>query len=209
MGDESAGRNAGIRRLAISVEGATEREFVSRVLKPHLEQFGVHVRAVDIGGNVSLDKIRGVLPPLMGGFDCVSTLYDFYGFKRRDGRNVDQLEQAIHALVDPHQQPRLIPYVQQYEFEALIFASPEVAVSHLQGRDKDLAVMQEAIRRSGTPEHVNDGVETSPSHRLKKLFGGYDKKRHGPEIVQMAGLEAIRQTCKRFDAWVTKLEQIG
>ena len=208
MGDESAGRNAGIKRLAISVEGATEREFVSRVLKPHLAPFGVHALGVDIRGNVSLDKIRGELPSLMGSFDFVSTLYDFYGFKRREGRSVDQLEQAIHSLVGPQEQPRLLPYVQQYEFEALIFATPQVAVTHLQGRDKDLAIMQEAIRRSGTPEHVNDGVETSPSHRLKKLFGGYDKKRHGPEIVQIAGLEAIRQTCKRFDAWVTALERI-
>lgn len=208
MGEESAGRNAGIRRLAISVEGATEREFVRRVLQPHLLLYGLDVRGIDIGGNVSLDKIRSELPGLLRSFDFVSTLYDLYGFKRREGRGVDQLESAIHALVEPHQQPRLIPYVQQYEFEALIFATPDIAVTHLQGRDKDLAVMQEAIRRSGTPEHVNDGVETSPSHRLKKLFGGYDKKRHGPEIVQMAGLDAIRQTCKRFDAWVTALERL-
>lgn len=207
MGDESAGWNAGIRRLAISVEGATEREFVSRVLKPHLQPFGLDVRGVDIRGNVSLDKVRGELPALLGGFDVVSTLYDFYGFKRRDGRNVDQLEQAIRELVELHLQPRFIPYVQQYEFEALIFAAPELAVTHLQGRDQDLATMREAIRRSGTPEHVNDGVETSPSHRLKKLFGNYDKKRHGPEIVEIAGLAAIRQACKRFDAWVAALEQ--
>lgn len=42
-------------RLAISVEGATEREFVSRILAPHLRQAGwVDVKPVDIGGNVSL-----------------------------------------------------------------------------------------------------------------------------------------------------------
>lgn len=206
MGDESAGGNARIRRLAISVEGATEREFVSRVLKPHLEPLLLDVRAVDIRGNVSLDKVRGELPALLGSFDYVSTLYDFYGFKRRDGRSVTELEQAIHHLVEAHQQPRLIPYVQQYEFEALIFAVPELTVNCLQGRNSDLASMHDAIRRSGSPEHVNDGVETSPSHRLKKLFGGYDKKRHGPEIIQMAGLGAIRQTCKRFDTWVATLE---
>ena len=94
MGDEFAGGNARIRRLAISVEGATEREFVSRVLKPHLEPLLLDVRAVDIRGNVSLDKVRGELPALLGSFDFVSTLYDFYGFKRRDGRNVAELEQA-------------------------------------------------------------------------------------------------------------------
>jgi hypothetical protein len=53
-------------RLGISVEGATEREFVSRVLRPHLALFQVAVTAVDLRGNVSLDKIRGALPALLG-----------------------------------------------------------------------------------------------------------------------------------------------
>jgi hypothetical protein len=65
-------------RLGISVEGATEREFVNRLLRPHLLQYGVQTKAVDLRGNVSLDKIRAVLPALLGGFDHISTLYDYY-----------------------------------------------------------------------------------------------------------------------------------
>ena len=76
-------------RLGISVEGATEREFVSRLLRPHLARFGVTATAIDLRGNVSLDKIRGVLPALLGGFDRVSTLYDFYRFKGRGGLSIE------------------------------------------------------------------------------------------------------------------------
>ena len=196
-------------RLGISVEGATEREFVSRLLRPHLARFGLIVNAVDLRGNVSLDKIGGVLPALLGGFDHVSTLYDFYGFKGRADRGIDQLEVAIGELIDPQRRARLTPYVQRYEFEALLFAVPQQAVEWLQGSDSQLAAMRDAVKRSGSPEMVNDGFETSPSHRMRKLFAGYDKKLHGPEIVERAGLEAIRKECLRFDAWVAQLESLA
>ena len=196
-------------RLGISVEGATEREFVSRLLRPHLARFGVAVTAIDLRGNVSLDKIRGVLPPLLGGFDRVSTLYDFYRFKGRGELSIEQLELAIGELVQPDGRERLIPYVQRYEFEALLFAVPQHAVGWLQGSAVQLAAMQDAVRRSGSPELVNDSYETSPSHRMQKLFAGYDKKLHGPEIVKLAGLAAIRLECPRFNEWVTRLEGLG
>lgn len=196
-------------RLGISVEGATEREFVSRLLRPHLARLGVIVTAIDLRGNVSLDKIRGVLPPLLGGFEHVSTLYDFYRFKGRGELNIEQLELAIGELVAPDRRKRLIPYVQRYEFEALLFAVPQHAVDWLQGSAAQLAQMQDAVKRSGSPELVNDSYETSPSHRMQKLFAGYDKKLHGPEIVELAGLASIRKECRRFDAWVTQLEGLG
>jgi hypothetical protein len=195
-------------RLGISVEGATEREFVNRVLRPHLSTFGITVTAIDLRGNVSLDKIRGVLPALLGSFERVSTFYDFYGFKGRDERSIERLESAIGDLVDVERRERLIPYVQRYEFEALLFAVPQHAVDLMGGTHAQREEMQQAVRRAGSPELVNDSFETSPSHRMKKYFSAYDKKLHGPEIVALAGLPAIRNECPRFHAWVTKLEQL-
>lgn len=195
-------------RLGISVEGATEREFVNRLLRPHLLKYGVDAKAIDLRGNVSLDKVRGVLPALLGGFDHVSTLYDYYRFKGRGARTVDELEAAIGELVEPDRSSRLTPYVQRYEFEALLFAVPKHAVDWLQGTPAQLSEMEEAVRRSGSPELVNDSVDTSPSHRMQKLFAGYDKKLHGPEIVELAGLELVRAECTRFDVWLTRLEQL-
>ena len=195
-------------RLGISVEGATEREFVNRVLRAHLTVYGITVTAIDLHGNVSLDKIRGVLPALLGGFDHVSTFYDFYEFKGREARNIEQLEAAIGALVDAGSRKRLIAYVQRYEFEALLFGVPEQAVEFMGGSAVQLEEMRQTVRRAGSAELVNDSFETSPSHRMKKYFAGYDKKLHGPEIVALAGLAAIRKECPRFDAWVSKLEQL-
>lgn len=198
-----------MRRLGISAEGATEREFVNRVLRPHLAPFGLAVTAIDLRGNVSLDKIRGVLPALFGGFDLVATFYDFYGFKGRGHRTVDELETAILELADIGNRPRFIPYVQLYEFEALLFAAPAQAVAWLSGTAQNLAAMEDAVRQCGSPERVNDSVQTSPSHRMQALFARYDKKLHGPEIAELAGLAQIRAGCARFDEWITRIEQLG
>lgn len=197
-------------RLGISVEGATEREFVSRVLKPHLLSFGIDTTGLDIHGNVSLDKIHGVLPSILGDFNHVSTLYDFYGFKQRAMHTVETLTAAIGERLSNAQRARLTPYVQLHEFEALLFAVPEQTVEWLEGNESALQAMRQAVTQCGSPEAVNDSPHTSPSHRLKGLFGSnYDKKFHGPEIIELAGLPAIRAECPRFDAWVASLEKLG
>jgi hypothetical protein len=198
-----------MKRLGISTEGATEREFVNRLLRPHLSQFGLTTTAIDMRGNISLDKIKESLPALFGSFDFVSTFFDFYGFKGRGQRTIIELESAILGLASVAQRQRFVPYVQQYEFEALLFAAPAEAVEWLGGTQLDLAAMQEAVRKCGSPERVNDSVETSPSHRMQALFSRYDKKLHGPEIVELAGLAGIRTQCPRFNSWLGRLEGLG
>lgn len=196
-------------RLGFSVEGPTERAFISRVLGPHLARFNVDAHATSLGGNVSLDRIRDELPPLLGSFDHVSTLYDFYGFKKRGARNVDELLAAISDLVHPEQRRHLTPYVQMYEFEALLFAVPETVVHVLDGGARELAGLRSVLATCGPPEAVNDSPQTSPSHRLASLFPHFDKPLHGRHILEAAGLAAIRAECPRFDAWVASLEMLG
>lgn len=197
-------------RLGISVEGATEREFVNRLLRPHLQGFGwVQVVGVDMRGNISLDKISDELPRLLGSFNHVSTLYDYYGFKRRDGLSAPALEAAMAQRFDSARQARLTPYVQVHEFEALLFAAPAQTHDWLGGPAARLQALRAAVAAAGSPEAVNDSPQTSPSHRLKALFPQFDKKLHGPEIISRAGLAAIRAQCPRFNAWICRLEQLG
>jgi hypothetical protein len=196
-------------RLGISVEGASEREFVSRILAPHLASFGVTAVGVDIRGHVSLDRVRNTLPRLLGDFQFVSTLYDYYAFARRGELDADGLEAAIAAMVDGQQRIRLLPYIQRYEFEALLFAVPEHTVKWLGASVETLAAMRQAVQQCGSPERINDSPQTSPSHRIRSLFPNYRKTLHGTDVIELAGLAAIRQHCPRFDAWVTALEHLG
>ncbi len=49
-------------RLGISVEGATEREFVTHVLRPHLIKYGWDVvKPVSLGGSVSFSRVKNEL----------------------------------------------------------------------------------------------------------------------------------------------------
>ncbi len=196
-------------RLGISVEGASEREFIRLVLQPHLASFGIQATPIDMRGHVSADRLRGILPRLLGDFEVVSTLYDFYGFARRASSRVEELESLISGLVREPLRQRLIPYVQQHEFEALLFAVPEHTVTVVGAAQSMVAELQNMVRACGGPELINDDPQTSPSHRLQRLMPRYRKTFHGPQALAKAGLPAIRAQCPRFHAWISKLESLG
>jgi len=210
-------------RLAISVEGPTEREFCREVLQPHLHAFGVwmepkivvtkrNLRAADDkGGAVSVERIATEVRPLLASFDWVTTFYDFHGFRGREvGESPDALCERIAARLD---RPRkLLPYVQVYEFEALLFAMPQIVGDFLEC-PAVAGEMSDAVALCGGAEQVNDGVRTTPSRRLEKAFMDhlrqrYDKQFHGPLLLMEIGLASIRAACPRFETWLTRLESL-
>jgi hypothetical protein len=187
----------------VSVEGATEREFVTKVLAPFLSQNGIYASPVDMRGKVSLERISNELKRLIPAFDRVTTFYDYYGFHKRPAGGVEAVERSILGLVEPEKRRLLIPYVQLHEFEALVLAAPDRAeetLGVLGLADK----LRTIVDTAGGAENVNDGYETCPSRRIKGLAAAYDKKLHGPAILEQS-LDAIRNQCPRFDAWVTSL----
>lgn len=188
--------------LGLLVEGGTEREFVTRLIKPHLHERGVFTKPIDLEGNISLDRLRHHLPRALGDFDHVSTLVDYYGFKRRGAMSVEQLEAAIAGSINSD---RFIPYVQKHEFEALLFADP-VSLAHTMGQPNQRQRLEQLVIQAGGAESINDGNMTCPSRRLESIFPTFDKKLHGPEICHRAGLARIRLGCQRFHEWLARLE---
>jgi hypothetical protein len=59
---------------------------------------------------------------------------------------------------------------------------------------------------SKPPEEINDGCQTHPSARILQHLPGYEKRLHGPRVVNYTGLKTIRQQCTHFNEWLTKLE---
>tara|TARA_B110001454_G_C12701658_1_gene426810 strand:+ start:1346 stop:1939 length:594 start_codon:yes stop_codon:yes gene_type:complete len=195
-------------RIGVSVEGATEREFVSLVLVPYFLNKNKFLQPVDMRGNVSLDKIRAELKPMLNSFDYTTTLYDFYGFKNRSGRNISELEEAMLELVPSNKKSCFIPYVQLHEFEALLFSTADAMPEYFSEPGKTESV-RSILSACGNPEAINDGYETCPSRRVSGLFPEFDKKLDGPMICGEIGLDKIREACPRFDSWLTKLEEIS
>ncbi len=196
-------------RLAISVEGPTEERFVHMVMVPYLEArkiYAVPLLLGRAGGDVSLPRIKKDLNRLARSFDKVTTLYDFYGFRGKDEtENKESLEQKIVDSAAKPLRDRIIPYVQMYEFEGLLFSSPEAIESNiLQTGLSDWA--QGIVNEfDGNPEKINDSKNTAPSKRLLRK-ADYIKTVHGPDIAVEIGLDGLRGKCPGFDAWLNQLE---
>ena len=154
-------------RVAVSVEGKTEEQFIKAVLVPYLEGKDIAVSPVSINGNVSVENIQREIKGLLHGFDYVTTFYDFYGFRRKKREDTkESLENQLRGAIEEDDRWRFLPYIQMHEFEGLLFASPQAMGKILQ--DESMIEWANGILRDfrNDPEQINDSSETAPSKRL-------------------------------------------
>ena len=161
------------------------------------------------GGDVSLSRVKKDLNNLANSFDKVSTLYDFYGFNGKAGdENKASLENKIIDCVAAPLREKIIPYVQMYEFEGILFSSPEAIENNIQQTGLvDWA--KDVLQQFGDdPEKINDSSQTAPSKRLLNKTN-YIKTVHGPDIAKEIGLTVLRKKCAGFSEWLNKLETMA
>ena len=199
-------------RLAVSVEGQTEERFIKEVIAPHLEGWEIYAQPITLGsggGDVSMPRVRKDLINLLGSFDKVTTFYDFYGFRGKDeAESKESLEAKILDCVKPQSRDRLIPYIQMYEFEGLLFSSPEAIESNIPPHKSLSGWAREVVNSfGGSPELINDSEHSAPSKRLERKTK-YRKTIHGPLVEKEIGLNALREKCPNFGEWLSKLEDL-
>ena len=170
---------------------------------------------------------KDILHHLKEDADCLSTtMVDFYALPKSGERawpgraaaaslafagKSASVESALLAdicneLGAGFEKKRFLPYVMMHEFEGLLFSD---AVRFGQGICRpELAPKFQAIRdQFSTPEEINDSPLTAPSKRIVELVPGYEKPLMGTLAVLEIGLDAIRQECPLFRAWIERLEQ--
>ncbi|HEY5314893.1 MAG TPA: DUF4276 family protein [Pirellulales bacterium] len=213
------------------VEGSTEQTFVREVLAPWLWN-GSQVELVASpagkpgknGGNSYARVRRDIINHLRNPhFTGVTTFFDFYGMPlswpgRTDARTKSHaskpsiVENAIRnditADAGEDLTSRLYPYVQMYEFEALLFsdttALPEVM------RNASSKQRLDAIREDfGTPEEINDSPNTAPSKRIEHIFPFFRKPLHGVLAAKRITIEVMLGACPHFEQWVALLGSLG
>lgn len=195
-------------RLGISVEGPTEERFIKISLVPYLREKDIDVTPISMNGNLSIDRVKHELGKLVYNFDYITTFYDFYGFQRKvTGETKTTLESKIHGSIKEDLRKKLIPYVQMYEFEGLLFSSPKDIALVLQGKSLDAWATGILKEFNNNPEKVNNSKDTAPSKRLEQ-YTNYRKTTHGPDIAEQIGLATIRRMCSGFDEWLKKLEEL-
>jgi len=207
-------------RVAISVEGQTEDEFCKRILAPYFAFKGIDLRPIIIttkrkrcgvkykGGCINLDRVKNEISKLLPSFDYVTTFYDLYGFDIDQALTANELEIKISNLFNSR---KLIPYIQQYEFETLLFSDPSYYAEYFSDGDAE-DKFAEIIKSCGGVENINNAKETAPSKRIINLFHQYnepyDKIFHGYSIVEDMGLNTIMSQCTRFKHWVNKIQNL-
>jgi len=207
-------------RVAISVEGQTEDEFCKRLLVPFFRQKEIEVTSIIVstkrkrwgekhkGGCINLDRVKNELSKLLPDFDYVTTFYDLYGFDIDSNLTAGGVEQKIFNLFDSD---KLVPYIQQYEFETLLFSKPEYFEEYFSVASAKEEV-RKIIKSCGGVEEINNSKETAPSKRIGKIFRQYgeqyDKVFHGYSIVEDIGLDEILLQCTRFRQWVERIQSL-
>lgn len=203
-------------RLAVSVEGQTEEEFVNESLAPHLRRSDVYATPVLIGrarrrvrggGHVTIDRLAREMRHLSRSFDAVTSLVDFYGFRGKGSKLPNDLVRAIRNRINQFDERSVLPYVQLHEFEGLLFSNVESFGRILP--DAPVAELKSIRSKFGTPEDINDRPGAAPSKRIETLIPRYRKTLHGPLLALEIGLDTIRSECPRFDAWLGRLEALG
>lgn len=216
--------------LRIVCEGQTEERFVHRLLREHLHRFDVKPTALLVrddwrrrpqGGGMFgnwRDKLERLLRSHKEG-QRFTTLIDLYGlpadFPHRSHvfeAGLSGHEKCLRAEAELRRafpDPRFIPYVQSYEFEALVLASIH-QLENVMTSNHALRIAEKLHDQIAglEPEEINDGPETPPSKRLQRI-PGYRKTIHGIEAVELTGLRHLRASCPRFAAWLTELEGLA
>ena len=207
-------------RLAISVEGSTEEEFINRVLASHLLPRGVAVHPILLGrarhgsaggGDVSVKRLVTEMAFLFRSFDAVTSLVDFYGFRGKSGNTVDELEDLVRRDIERivgANGNRIAPYVQRHEFEGLLFSDVSVFSVFVDVSPRAARTFGSIRAAFQSPEDINDNMATAPSRRIADTVPQYRKRLHGPLIAEETGLEKIRAECPRFNSWVADLETL-
>ena len=184
-----------MKRLAIIVEGDTEYEFVYNLLQAHLPR--IDIKVINLrGGRISVNSIQNPAKKLVHNHDYVTTLVDYYRFadNTRREKTVDDLEKEMMQAVP---QENFIPYIQKYEFEALIFSDITIAEKRYESSFSE---------KFTEPEDINH--DQPPSKRLEAQFPDYSKVLGGVNILEKIGLNKIRSECPRFSSWLGRLENL-
>ena len=216
--------------IYVICEGQTEEAFVNQMLAEVFLSRNICLTAVLIGvsghkgGIVNYNRVCSNIKNLLQTPNFyVTTLVDFYGLardfpgleealSRSDYQNrqetlIENWRNKLTEDIDAYSLERFIPYVQMYEFEALLFSSPGVLAESL--GDSKLKRKFQCIRDGvSSPEEINNSPQTAPSKQIQKLVPSYEKVVNGTYIAAEISLDVIRQQCTLFDRWLTQLEHL-
>lgn len=212
-----------MKTVIIICEGPTEEVFCSNLLSQYLQN-SCRIEIRLLGGNCSWERIKDMAEKALKQQKnaLVTTFFDYYGVKTKNFPNWSEtiginkanvrerikiLEKGMLEAIDSNLRHRFIPYIQLHEFEALLLNNIEVFETLFEPEEYNRNELMQIFNEFPDPEMINQGTETSPSHRLIKIIPTYRKIMQGNAIAEKIGIEQIRKKNKHFNDWIEQLRK--
>ena len=222
-------------RVIVVCEGETEEEFVRDVLAPafyaanlFLEPQMIQTSPGHRGGALNYDRVKLHLRNTLRqkSAPVVTTLFDLYKLDKRfpgyeQAAAMTDLNQKLAILRQQWHQDmvaaaecrpeRFIPYIQPYEFEALLFSDVALLTSIQSGWAKATASLTAVRAAAASPEYINDRPETKPAAHLGRELQNpnYRKRIHGPLAAQKIGIAKMEAECAFFAEWLGQIRAVS
>jgi len=219
-------------RVHVICEGQTEEMFIKELLFSHFDSKGIWLIPALVGkpghkgGNFRIERLLiDVRNRLLGDQAAYcTTFFDFYGLPTEFPGKVEAagratpkakamvlckaLTEALTPPIGSKAMRRFIPYVQMFEFEALLFSDPEVLARGI-GHENLGAEFRMVRSAFDSPESINDSPRTAPSKRIVKKVKDYEKPIYGTMAAMEIGLPTMRKECALFDKWLKRIEGLA
>ena len=219
-------------RVHVICEGQTEEMFVNELLQPVFQAKGILLVPALVGkpgrkgGNFKFERLHSdVENRLLGDRTAYcTTFFDYYGLPQsfpgkeaQDSQTDIQIkaaavQQAMTAelvrLIGEDPMRRFIPFVQMYEFEALLFSDPGAFAKGID-REHLSQSLTKITEQFVSPEHINNSPHTAPSKRIEALVRDYEKPLMGTLAALEVGLGVMREKCELFNQWLKSLEHLA
>jgi len=222
-------------RMYVICEGQTEESFINNVIAPIFvsQQLFLTPRLISTskghkGGALSYERVQKFIINTLkeDNSSLITTFFDLYALDTsfpefESSVKINDVYQKTQCLEKAFKQDifekcsfsesRFFPYIQPYEFEALLFSDIKKLIEIETYWKNSNERLQDIRLEFTTPEHINNSKETAPSSRLKTHLHSpnYRKVLHGTLAVENIGIDKILGECLHFKQWYEQLNALG
>ncbi|HBD2749405.1 TPA: DUF4276 family protein [Campylobacter jejuni] len=220
-----------IVRCYVICEGQSEEKFINETLGSYFYNSNIYLTPLIIptskghkGGALAYNRVVDFIVKKLKQDPqaFMTTMFDYYGlddeFLKENKADTDiyeyiekiqkDFDEAIKQKCDTN---KFFSYIQPHEFESLLFSDiTKIIKADAEWNEGLICELECIIEKYNNPELINNSKETSPSHRLKKIFSSpsYKKVLHGSKIAKEIGIDNIRSKCKHFNKWCEKISTL-
>lgn len=220
--------------IAVICEGQTEAKFISQVFNSYFDSklflypITIPTSENKKGGCLKYERVKKIINNISQNkfYNYITTMFDYYALNSDfpDINNntvynpdiyitIRNLENSFKNDIDNkiNNTIQFIPYYQLHEFETLLYTDiNNFLQADSEWTKKQINTLQKDVKDYDNIELINNCIDTSPSHRIEKIFNKpkYNKMIHGIKIIQATGLDNIRAKCRHFNEWCVKLETL-